>query len=314
MDYCQWLPNFLGIGGQRCGSKWLYTNLRKHPGLWLPPIKELHYFDRSLAYDSPTTLASDRLRDRLFGQEEHHRRFRARAWRALARSPWRRPRETAWKLKFFFRRPSDTWYASLFRPGRKQVRGEITPSYSILSREDVAHIHSLMPQAKIIFILRNPIQRTWSGVQMRLRRGTLSEGAAHELLLGPAVSPRSDYLTILSTWESAFPPDQMFVGFFDEIVESPERLLKSVYEFLGVPSGDQYIWPSIREKQNASPPRPMPAEVEFALATKYEPLIARLSDRFGGHATRWLDQARATLARRVESPGATGHGNSTQAA
>jgi hypothetical protein len=295
MDYQQWLPDFLGIGGQRCGSKWLYTNLRKHPGLWLPPIKELHYFDRSPDYDSPNTLAAGSLRERLFGQQEIHRRFRDRAWRALARSPWRRPLETFWKLKFFLGLSSDTWYASLFRPGRNKVRGEITPSYAILSRPDVAHVHALMPRAKILFIIRNPIQRTWSGVRMRLRRGTLTEREARELLLGPAISARSDYLRTLSTWESVFPREQIFVGFFDDLVKDPEGLLTSVYEFLGVPSGQEYLWPTMRQKQNASPSEAMPAEVELALTRKYEPLIAQLSDRLGGHATTWLAEARATL-------------------
>lgn len=40
------LPRFLGIGAQKAGSSWLYENLRRHPELFLPEQKELHYFDR----------------------------------------------------------------------------------------------------------------------------------------------------------------------------------------------------------------------------------------------------------------------------
>ena len=39
-------PRFLCIGAQKAGTSWLNHNLRAHPGLWLPPRKELHYFDR----------------------------------------------------------------------------------------------------------------------------------------------------------------------------------------------------------------------------------------------------------------------------
>ena len=39
-------PHFLGIGGHKCGSTWLYQNLKAHPEIFLPEIKELHYFDR----------------------------------------------------------------------------------------------------------------------------------------------------------------------------------------------------------------------------------------------------------------------------
>lgn len=39
------LPQFLGIGGQKCGTTWLDRMLRFHPQLGLPPGKELHFFD-----------------------------------------------------------------------------------------------------------------------------------------------------------------------------------------------------------------------------------------------------------------------------
>lgn len=39
------LPDFLGIGAQKAGSTWLHANLVHHPGIHLPPAKELHYFD-----------------------------------------------------------------------------------------------------------------------------------------------------------------------------------------------------------------------------------------------------------------------------
>ena len=39
------LPDFLGIGAQKSGTTWLHHNLSQHPGVWMPPVKELHYFD-----------------------------------------------------------------------------------------------------------------------------------------------------------------------------------------------------------------------------------------------------------------------------
>jgi hypothetical protein len=48
------LPDFLGIGAQKAGTTWLWENLRRHPEIFLPDKKELHYFDnkfdRSLRY------------------------------------------------------------------------------------------------------------------------------------------------------------------------------------------------------------------------------------------------------------------------
>ena len=39
-------PDFLVIGAYRAGTTWLHRVLRQHPALWLPPGKELHYFDK----------------------------------------------------------------------------------------------------------------------------------------------------------------------------------------------------------------------------------------------------------------------------
>ncbi|KFN48879.1 sulfotransferase family protein [Arenimonas composti] len=40
------VPDFIGIGAQRCGTTWLDTQLRRHPQLYLPQRrKEVHYFD-----------------------------------------------------------------------------------------------------------------------------------------------------------------------------------------------------------------------------------------------------------------------------
>lgn len=39
------LPDFLVLGGMRCGSTTLYNALKNHPDLYLPEQKELHFFD-----------------------------------------------------------------------------------------------------------------------------------------------------------------------------------------------------------------------------------------------------------------------------
>jgi hypothetical protein len=40
------LPNFIIIGAPRAGTTWISKNIREHPEIFLPKIKELHFFDR----------------------------------------------------------------------------------------------------------------------------------------------------------------------------------------------------------------------------------------------------------------------------
>jgi sulfotransferase family protein len=39
-------PTFIVIGGQKCGTTWMYAMLRQHPAVLTSRIKEVHYFDK----------------------------------------------------------------------------------------------------------------------------------------------------------------------------------------------------------------------------------------------------------------------------
>jgi len=41
-------PDFVGIGAQKAGTTWLGHNLQLHPEIWMPGIKELHYFNERI--------------------------------------------------------------------------------------------------------------------------------------------------------------------------------------------------------------------------------------------------------------------------
>lgn len=39
-------PDFLVVGAEKCGTTWLADMLRQHPQVFIPPEKEIHYFNR----------------------------------------------------------------------------------------------------------------------------------------------------------------------------------------------------------------------------------------------------------------------------
>ncbi len=41
------LPNFLIVGAEKSGTTWLYSRLRRHFDIYMPGVKELHYFNKN---------------------------------------------------------------------------------------------------------------------------------------------------------------------------------------------------------------------------------------------------------------------------
>ena len=171
-------PDFLGIGAQKSGTTWLHRNLQTNPQIWMPR-KEVHYFDKKI--HERFSLAH-----RLFGDRPQDRQWRkqVRHWLKVHLVEEFSPKDLAWDFKYYLLPPSDRWYASIFEPKKGRKTGEITPAYSALKKDMVAHVHELMPHAKIIFMIRNPIERDWSQTVMRfdkLEQGSV-ESAAEQAL------------------------------------------------------------------------------------------------------------------------------------
>lgn len=179
------------------------------------------------------------------------------------------------------------WYAAQFAPGEGCLTGEITPAYSTLSAEEISHVHSLLPGVKLIFLMRNPIERAWSQALMRFENQG-REPSEEELLEFLELSSRrrlSNYLLTLDNWERFYPATQIFVGFLEDVSFSPGLLLPRLYEFLGV--GSATVTLSAQERIHSRSTGAMPAKMAVRLALFYQESLRRLEERFGGYASFW---------------------------
>jgi hypothetical protein len=284
------LPDFVGIGAQKAGTTWLSHNLQLHPDVWMPKNKELHYFDDRIR--DPRNPVS-RFYRRITGEGQVHRRWRRQVRRQLRSHLKRTPgQDLLWDLKYYAGAPGDGWYASLFEPGRGKVKGEITPAYSTLSLEEVARVHNLVPDAKIILMLRNPIERAWSQFVMRLDRSGKKElGLTRYKKLIRNVEregsrSRTDYLQTLENWTRFYPDERIFVGFLEDIHFYPEELLGKVYRFVGV---DASFRPQgVGQKVHTRSAGRMTSDAAVYLARLYREELSRLNDHFGGYTSFWL--------------------------
>ena len=278
-------PDFIGIGAQKAGTTWLHRNLQAHPQIYMPR-KEVHYFDRKIKDHSKPV-------SRLHGKRDVDAQWRSQVKRTAAQLI-RKPslKDLLWAFNYYMRPYNDRWYGLVFEPKDGKVAGEITPAYSALDRERVAHVHNLVPDAKIIFMMRNPIERAWSQTVMsfdRVEKGSFSSVSEVELFkrIGRnSTNNLSDYLRTLEYWGTFYPSESFFVGFLEDSSFLPRELLRSLYSFLGV---DPSFEPPLTEKKvHTRSAGTMPTKVAVHLAHSFREEILRLEQRFGGYASFWL--------------------------
>jgi hypothetical protein len=278
-------PDFIGIGAQKAGTTWLARNLQAHPEIHMPR-KEVHYFDRKIR-DNRAPVA------RFFGKRDADVQWRRQVKR-IPKQLMKNPsfKDLRWNFRYYLTSYDDGWYASVFEPKNGKVSGEITPAYSVQDRERVAHVHSLMPDAKIVFMMRNPIERAWSQTVMsfdKAEKGSFSSVSEEELFkkIGRNSTYKlSNYLRTFENWGAFYPAERFFVGFLEDVHFFPGELLRSLCEFLDV---DPSFEPPLTEKKvHSRSAGTMPVKVAVHLAQNFREEISRLEERFGGYASFWL--------------------------
>jgi hypothetical protein len=207
------LPDFVIIGGKKCGTTFLYHLLGQHPLVEPAASKELHFFDA------------------LFDEED-----------------------TEWYRQCF---PAPRW-----ENGRRTITGEASPYMA--NRSAPERMAKVVPEARLIALLRNPVERAYSDYQMVARKdrehqtfeeaiglqdpteagearplgkeGENSEGEEGANLNDDSeYLSRSNYAEHLLRWSEFFPREQMLVLKSEDFFENPQPTLKAVLEFLGLP-------------------------------------------------------------------------------
>lgn len=285
-------PDFLCIGTPKSGTTWLDKQLRGHPALWLPPIKELHHFDCS----GSTPWALYHRFDK--GIQYNIRRAAKQCFRDVRAGDL----NIGWYFRYFFLRRSDEWYAGLFSSGEKQVSGEITPAYCRLDETQVANIHALMPDVKVILILRNPVERFWSNLAMYFSKygfkgiDNVPESDILEMFDSPLHRRSAEYIKTIEVWNSYYPREQISIAFFEQISTQPQLLLESIYAFLGVPKHNAAEGDRLKQKINHRRYPAVPERLNIPLHMLFQAEIESIHQMFNNQYTQaWLDENQKIL-------------------
>lgn len=207
------LPDFLILGGMRCGTTSLYTYLGEHPQVLLPRIKELHFLDRFYSLGTGWYRANFPTRARMLSHK-------------------------------------------ITREGTA-LTFEATQGY--LFHPDAARrLSTVLPNAKLIALLRNPADRAYSHYQFNVHRdlerhpfneavkreGKRLDGEREKILDDESYHSRKRsrysykarglYLGQLQAYERFFSRDQLLVLKSEDLFEKTQETYDQVLRFLGL--------------------------------------------------------------------------------
>jgi hypothetical protein len=124
------------------------------------------------------------------------------------------------------------WYQSLYAEHADKVTGDVTPDY-IYWDYCAAAIAEKLPDAKIIAILRDPVDRAYSQYWMSKRSREMKDFTVY-LNENPQLLGRGKYADQLRQYFDRFPSENILVLFYEEVFADPDRWLKKVFAFLGI--------------------------------------------------------------------------------
>jgi hypothetical protein len=214
-------PNFFVVGTPKAGTTALYHYLAQHPGIYMSPIKEPAYFAADLfAIKQQLGIAEpdpDALRAYLDGPLTGPGTGVVADW---------------------------DQYLKLFKNVQDETAiGEVSGNYLASSAAPRA-IRERVPHARIVMILRDPVDRLFSQYSEAVGEGEASLGFLHwvdeQAALESARTPRLGavwngfYARHLQRYLEHFPSEQVQVCFYEDYCRSPRAMLRGMFAFLGV--------------------------------------------------------------------------------
>lgn len=197
------LPDFMVIGAMRCGTTSLYTYLNGHPEIFMPDLKEPHFFSY---FEEGTAPHPDDVKKGPWTEKEYLDLFAgAKEGQILGEA----------SISYIYKYPQAI----------KSIRSFYGEATSRL---------------KIIGVLRDPLKRAWSIYTLRRQGGSWKEGFLDIAGRFEAEGNQYQYYNFLDSglysqqvraYQEVFPNCKFIL--FDELAQDADRIVSECLEFLG---------------------------------------------------------------------------------
>lgn len=219
------LPTFVVIGAAKSGTTALYKYLGQHPEVYVTPQEEPSFFafaDQPPQFRGPGGIAASVNTMTVTSREA---------------------------------------YEELFADARPhQSRGDVSPVY-LYWPGTAERLSALVPDVRIIAVLRHPVDRAYSAFMHARREGkeplddfrAALQAEESRIAAGYGFLWRYQdlgrYAAQLQRFQRVFPRNQVMVALYDDLVADPTALTRRVQEFIGV---DPSFVPDTSLRHNAS--------------------------------------------------------------
>ena len=209
------LPNFFIVGAPKAGTTSLYYYLKRHPEVFMSPVKEPNFFSYS-----ETVKQNLYHKEKGVGTLEEYKELFASA------------------------------------NGHHKAIGEASVSY-LFYPSVPEKIKQMVPGARIIISLRNPVERAYSHYYMEHKLGYVSE-SFEDIVFKRSKHPNAHlyyqqfvelglYYEQVKRYFDAFGKDQVRVFIYDDLTDKLESMILAVFDFLAI---DKTYIPSLEGRYN----------------------------------------------------------------
>ena len=263
-------PTFiLGMGAPKAGTSWLHNTLSKNDNVNLGFTKEYHIWDY---------VFSDLCAE----------------FKAPVKKP-DKPGAAMRRMMQAFPAVYTKYFQGLIN-SNVNVTGDITPSYSMINQQGLQQISGILGDAgfdvKVVFLMRDPIDRIWSAVRMErrniLRTGhklddAFCEERVREYLGIKSHVARSDYKTSVQNITKVFAKDKIYFELYESLFQ--RKSIDNLEDFLGFPLNNV----DFSERVNQSPEEQLSQKTIDLLFDFFAPQYEFCKDNFAEVNGLWRD-------------------------
>lgn len=243
---------FLSVGAMKAGTTFLFNVLSRHPDLYFTPEKELHYFahtqNLSRQLQQPLVTGSPLSPPGIQPGTVLSHDFRRHRLSAVMRNRFSKIQDAdvlrdivKWYADRYLTDPIDeAWFDRVFDEAGDRWACDFSNYNALLSDEGWSAVRQHCGTLRVMYVLREPIDRLWSHMKFEYLpaglRDQLVNGdpSAVEAFLSSGSSAHARYSEIIASLKHNLRPEELFIVRLEDIVSDLDGQLSKLSDFLGI--------------------------------------------------------------------------------